>query len=140
VSSVPSAAALASGDPCAVWIGHATYAFRLGGQLVVTDPIWGSISGVPRLVPAGIPLGELPPLDIVLVTHDHRELSFSRIHPSLSRLLEERGETIAVFEPYRESGVEPVFYRADAFYIPFAGLDAVERGGPIVRIWKLQPR
>ncbi len=84
--------------------------------------------------------GELPADAGFLVTHDHRELSFSRIHPSLSRLLEERGETIAVFEPYRESGVEPVFYRADAFYIPFAGLDAVERGGPIVRIWKLQPR
>ena len=84
----------------------------------------------------------LPPDAGFLVTHDHRELSFSRMHPSLSRFLEEHGETIATFEPYRfprESGVEPVFYRADAFYIPFAGLDAVERGGPIVRIWKIPP-
>jgi hypothetical protein len=75
-----------------------------------------------------------------LVTHEHRELNFSRMHPSLSRSLAEHGETIAAFDPYRESTVEPVFYRSDAFYIPFAGLDAVERGGPIVRIWKLQPR
>ena len=67
------AAALASGDPCAVWIGHATYAFRIGAQLVVTDPIWGSITGVPRLVPPGVPLAELPALDLVLVTHDHRD-------------------------------------------------------------------
>src|SRR5689334_15708822 len=67
------AAALASGDPCAVWIGHATYAFRLGGQLVVTDPIWGSITAVPRLVPAGVPLADLPPVDLVLVAHDHRD-------------------------------------------------------------------
>jgi len=67
------ATALVSGDPCAVWIGHATWAFRLGGQLVVTDPIWGSITGVPRLVTAGIPIGELPPVDVVLVTHDHRD-------------------------------------------------------------------
>lgn len=67
------AAALASGDPCAVWIGHATYAFRLGGQLVVTDPIWGAITGVSRLVPPGVPFAELPPVDVVLVTHDHRD-------------------------------------------------------------------
>jgi hypothetical protein len=85
--------------------------------------------------------GPLPRDAGFLVTHDHRELPFSRNHPSLSRFLEEHGEAIATFDPYRQgAGVEPVFYRSDAFYIPFAGLDAVERGGPIVRIWKLQPR
>jgi L-ascorbate metabolism protein UlaG (beta-lactamase superfamily) len=69
------AAALASGDPVAVWIGHATWALRLGGKLVVTDPIWSSkISGVvPRLVPPGVALDAMPPVDIVLVTHDHRD-------------------------------------------------------------------
>jgi L-ascorbate metabolism protein UlaG (beta-lactamase superfamily) len=69
------AAALASGDPVAVWIGHATWALRLGGKLVVTDPIWSkSISGVvPRLVPPGVALDALPAIDIVLVTHDHRD-------------------------------------------------------------------
>lgn len=67
--------ALASGDPVAVWIGHATWAFRLGGQLIVTDPIWSrSISGVaPRLVAPGVPLVDMPPIDLVLVTHDHRD-------------------------------------------------------------------
>ncbi len=69
------AAALASGDPVAVWIGHATWALRLGGKLVVTDPIWSTkISGVvPRLVPPGVALEAMPPIDIVLVTHDHRD-------------------------------------------------------------------
>lgn len=69
------AAALASGKPVAVWIGHATWALRLGGKLLVTDPIWSrSISGVaPRLVPPGVALAELPPVDVVLVTHDHRD-------------------------------------------------------------------
>jgi hypothetical protein len=75
-----------------------------------------------------------------LVTHEHRELRFSPIHPSLARWLHEHGQTIAAFDPYRRgAGVKPVFYPSDAFYIPFAGLEAVERGGPIVRIWKLQP-
>jgi hypothetical protein len=89
--------------------------------------------------------GTPPPRDAgFLVTHEHEQLSFSRVHPSLARWLEEQGERIAAFEPYRPyrrgTGVEPVFYPSDAFYIPFAGLEAVERGGPVVRIWKLQPR
>jgi len=69
------ASALASGEPCAVWIGHATWALRLGGKLLVTDPIWSkSIGGaVPRLVPPGVPLAAMPPIDLVLVTHDHRD-------------------------------------------------------------------
>src|SRR5262245_61850742 len=69
------AAALAEGDPVAVWIGHATWALRLGGKLVVTDPIWSrSISGVvPRLVAPGVALDAMPPIDVVLVSHDHRD-------------------------------------------------------------------
>ena len=69
------AAALASGAPVAVWIGHATWALRLGGQLVLTDPIWANRIGgaVKRLVPPGVALAELPAADVVLVTHDHRD-------------------------------------------------------------------
>jgi len=66
--------ALASGEPVACWIGHATWAFRLGGLLIATDPILGNISGVvPRLVPPGVAPDDLPRLDIVVVTHDHRD-------------------------------------------------------------------
>ncbi|MBL9015336.1 MAG: MBL fold metallo-hydrolase [Myxococcales bacterium] len=69
------AAALATGDPACVWIGHATWALRLGGKLVLVDPIWSkSISNVaPRLVAPGVPLAEMPAADLVLVTHDHRD-------------------------------------------------------------------
>jgi len=69
------AEALASGAPVAVWIGHATWALRLGGKLIVTDPIWsGSIGGaVRRLVAPGVPLAAMPPVDVVLVSHDHRD-------------------------------------------------------------------
>ena len=60
---------------CAVWIGHATWAFRMAGKLVVIDPIWStSISGtVRRLIPPGVELAAMPDVDIVLVTHDHRD-------------------------------------------------------------------
>jgi L-ascorbate metabolism protein UlaG (beta-lactamase superfamily) len=69
------AAELAAGSACAVWIGHATWAFRLGGQLVVIDPVWSTtLSGVVRrLVPPGVALADMPAADIVLVTHDHRD-------------------------------------------------------------------
>jgi len=69
------AAALAAGEPCAVWIGHATWALRLAGKLLVTDPVWSTkLSGVVRrLVPPGVALADMPPIDVVLVTHDHRD-------------------------------------------------------------------
>ncbi|MEO8843518.1 MAG: MBL fold metallo-hydrolase [Kofleriaceae bacterium] len=68
-------AALASGDPCACWIGHASWALRLGGKLIVIDPVFSNaLSGVvKRLVPPAFPLAELPTPDLVLVTHDHRD-------------------------------------------------------------------
>ncbi|MGH9318342.1 MAG: ArnT family glycosyltransferase [Vicinamibacteria bacterium] len=81
----------------------------------------------------------LPSDAAFLVTHEHRELrAFSRVHPALGSRLEEKAVLVASFDPYRgSSSVEPVFYGSDAFYVPFAGFEAVERGGPIVKIWKL---
>ncbi|MEZ4361774.1 MAG: MBL fold metallo-hydrolase [Kofleriaceae bacterium] len=68
------AAALAQPGACACWIGHATWALRLGGKLIVIDPIFGRAGGVmKRLVPPGVALDELPQVDVVLVTHDHRD-------------------------------------------------------------------
>jgi L-ascorbate metabolism protein UlaG (beta-lactamase superfamily) len=68
------APALAAGAPSACWIGHATWCFRLGGKLCITDPIFGRAGGVvKRLIPPGIALDELPPVDVVLVTHDHHD-------------------------------------------------------------------
>src|SRR5512140_1075462 len=69
------AEALAGTAPVAVWIGHATWALRLAGKLLVTDPIWSrSIGGaVRRLVSPGVALEGMPKIDIVLVTHDHRD-------------------------------------------------------------------
>jgi L-ascorbate metabolism protein UlaG (beta-lactamase superfamily) len=69
------AEALRAGGPTAVWIGHATWAVRLAGLLIATDPIWSrAIQGVvPRLVPPGVAFSDVPKLDVVLVTHDHMD-------------------------------------------------------------------
>lgn len=69
------AAALASGAPVACWIGHASWVVRTGGRLLAIDPIFSTaIQGVVRrLVPPGVALAALPPLDAVLITHDHMD-------------------------------------------------------------------
>jgi L-ascorbate metabolism protein UlaG (beta-lactamase superfamily) len=84
------AEALAAGAAAAVWIGHATWALRLGGQLIVIDPIWSrSIGGaVRRLVEPGVALAAMPAIDLVLVTHDHRDhLDLPTIHKLPDRAL-----------------------------------------------------
>lgn len=66
---------LADGGPVACWIGHASWVVRLGGAVIAIDPIFSSsIQGlVRRLVPPGVAMAELPPVDLVLVTHDHMD-------------------------------------------------------------------
>ncbi|MBK9264928.1 MAG: MBL fold metallo-hydrolase [Polyangiaceae bacterium] len=65
---------VASADASLVWIGHASFLLTLGGRRILTDPVLGRRVGlIERLSAPGIPIGELPPIDIVLVTHNHRD-------------------------------------------------------------------
>lgn len=76
----------------AVWIGHATVLLRIGGRTVLTDPVFsnrvgiglGLVTGGPRrLVAPALSLRELPPLDLILVSHAH----FDHLdRPTLNRL------------------------------------------------------
>ncbi len=59
------------------WIGHAATLIQIGGLNLLTDPMLGpraspvSFAGPRRRVPPGIALAELPPVDAVLLTHNH---------------------------------------------------------------------
>jgi N-acyl-phosphatidylethanolamine-hydrolysing phospholipase D len=61
----------------ATWIGHSTVLLQIGAMNVLTDPIWSeraspvAFAGPRRLVPPAIPLTALPPIDVVLLSHDH---------------------------------------------------------------------
>ncbi|EYF08741.1 MBL fold metallo-hydrolase [Chondromyces apiculatus] len=65
---------VASDAPSLTWIGHASFLLSMGGTRVLLDPVWRDAPGpLKRLVPPGIPLAELPSIDAVLLTHNHRD-------------------------------------------------------------------
>ncbi len=66
---------LGPGETSVTWVGHATTLIRTGGANLLVDPLWSDkIFGArPRLTPPGLPFGELPPIDAVLISHDHSD-------------------------------------------------------------------
>ncbi len=59
------------------WFGHSSLLVEIEGRRVLMDPVWSercspsSFMGPKRFHPTPIPLDELPPLDAVLISHDH---------------------------------------------------------------------
>uniref|UniRef100_A0AAU3GR63 MBL fold metallo-hydrolase n=1 Tax=Streptomyces sp. NBC_01401 TaxID=2903854 RepID=A0AAU3GR63_9ACTN len=55
------------------WAGHASWIISIGGLTVLTDPVWSRrILGTPaRITPVGVPWEALPPVDAVLISHNH---------------------------------------------------------------------
>ncbi len=76
----------------ATWLGHATVLLRIAGKTVLTDPVLGMgvglglgiVTGGPRrLIAPALTLRELPPIDLVLISHAH----FDHLdRPTLNRL------------------------------------------------------
>ena len=66
-----------SGEPRLTWIGHSTFLLQLGGLNILTDPQLSpraspvSFAGPKRIVPLPLGVGELPRIDVVLVSHNH---------------------------------------------------------------------
>ena len=61
----------------ATWLGHSTVLVEVDGFRVLTDPVWGervspfSFAGPRRFHEAPVEIDALPPLDAVVVSHDH---------------------------------------------------------------------
>jgi N-acyl-phosphatidylethanolamine-hydrolysing phospholipase D len=59
------------------WVGHASLLIQLGGRNILTDPMWSEraspvrFAGPRRWVPPGIGFEDLPPIDLVLQSHNH---------------------------------------------------------------------
>jgi N-acyl-phosphatidylethanolamine-hydrolysing phospholipase D len=63
--------------PTLTWVGHSTFVVQLGGLNILTDPHFTSRAsplrwaGPERLAPPGLALKDVPPLDLVLISHNH---------------------------------------------------------------------
>ncbi|MEE9478467.1 MAG: MBL fold metallo-hydrolase [Roseateles sp.] len=61
----------------ATWLGHSTVLVEIDGLRVLTDPVWGQraspsqLAGPKRFQPVPLRLKQLPPLDAVVISHDH---------------------------------------------------------------------
>jgi L-ascorbate metabolism protein UlaG (beta-lactamase superfamily) len=59
------------------WLGHSTMLIEIDGVRILTDPVWGpraspsSLIGPKRFQPVPLSLREMPPVDVVVVSHDH---------------------------------------------------------------------
>jgi len=59
------------------WLGHSTVLLEIDGARVLTDPVFGertspfSFMGPKRFHPVPATIADLPPLDAILVSHDH---------------------------------------------------------------------
>ena len=67
-----------SGDAIRVtMVGHATLLIQVAGLNILTDPVWSerasplSFAGPKRVNAPGIAFEDLPPVDLVLLTHNH---------------------------------------------------------------------
>ena len=61
----------------ATWLGHSTVLVEIDGLRVLTDPVWArraspsQLAGPKRFQPVPLALKGLPPLDAVVISHDH---------------------------------------------------------------------
>lgn len=86
------------------WIGHATVLLQIGGKNILTDPIFSkraspvSWAGPKRLTPPGLAMDDLPPIDLVVISHDHYDSLDAR---SVKGLLKREGgeKTLFVVPP-----------------------------------------
>jgi len=74
-----------------------------------------------------------------LITQEHPAFTLTGVRPDVLAWLKRRGTPAAEFSPFRPgSAEEPYFFTADAFFVPFSGFGAVERGGPLLKVWDLE--
>jgi N-acyl-phosphatidylethanolamine-hydrolysing phospholipase D len=89
------------GADSVTWLGHAAFLIRLGGRTILTDPYLGGVAGPfgfgpRRYVEPPLPVGALPPIDVLAVSHSH----YDHLDAATIRALPRR-ERIEVVAPLR---------------------------------------
>jgi len=58
------------------WIGQSTFLIKINGKIILTDPFFSDYAGPfsmgpKRFVKPGISMRNLPPIDVILISHNH---------------------------------------------------------------------
>lgn len=77
VPVTPARPVLRSDTPRITMVGHASILIQVAGVNILTDPVWSkrasplSFLGPKRVTAPGIAFADLPPIDVVLISHNH---------------------------------------------------------------------
>ncbi|PQP86722.1 MBL fold metallo-hydrolase [Paenibacillus sp. AR247] len=80
-------------DTSITWIGHSTFFIQYEGLNILTDPVWAKRMGFERRLGApGLLIEDVPPVDIILISHSH----YDHMHMASIRKLYRAGTTLIV--------------------------------------------
>jgi L-ascorbate metabolism protein UlaG (beta-lactamase superfamily) len=97
----------------ATWLGHSSLLFEIDGARLLVDPVWATraspipFAGPKRFHAPPVPLSALPPLDAVLISHDHYDHLDRAAIKSLSRRNVRFVTSLGVGEHLEDWGVPP---------------------------------
>ena len=103
-------------EPTVTWVGHATLLVQMEHLTFLTDPIWSNrpspvpFAGPNRYVKPGIAIEDLPPIDFVMISHNH----YDHLDVPTLRKLAKRSPDTIFFVPVgngkllRKKGIEQV--------------------------------
>jgi N-acyl-phosphatidylethanolamine-hydrolysing phospholipase D len=97
-----------------LWIGHSTFLIRWGGLTILTDPMFSDfVSPLPpfgprRYKPPALAIAQLPPIDVIIISHDHYDhldepslLLLARRFPNAPVLMPKGDEVFATNAGFR---------------------------------------
>ncbi|MBN1549125.1 MBL fold metallo-hydrolase [Candidatus Babeliales bacterium] len=71
-------------EPIVTWIGHSSFLVQVGGMNILTDPVFTDVTVFfPRIFPPGVRFRDLPPIDMILISHNHLD----HMHANSLRLI-----------------------------------------------------
>ena len=77
-------------EMAAYWLGHSSLIIELDGKRFLVDPVFGNAAPVPglfkRYVPSPLKRQDIPPVDYVLITHNH----YDHLEAATLRALKDR--------------------------------------------------
>jgi L-ascorbate metabolism protein UlaG (beta-lactamase superfamily) len=110
------------------WLGHSTFLIQIGNYNILTDPIFGDLPFFKRVLKSPLLVSELPPIDFVLISHNHPDHMDKR---SLYGLKNHNGIRFLVpygdkkwFDKHRfDNVIENTWWNLNLFDSPYSSLD-----------------